>query len=252
MKNNQHARNAQGQLYAIKDAEQNQGPNVVTGTFLLNNYCAYVLFDSGSDRSFVKTIFSRLIDISPVKLGVSYKIELADGKLVSTDTVLRGCTLNLVNHLFEIDIMPIDLGTFDVIIGLDWLVKNNAVIVCGKKVVHVPYGNKTLVVDGDKGASQLKVISCIKARKYIKRGCHLFFAHVTGKESKEKRIEDVPVIRDFPKVFPDDLPKLPPPRQVEFRIDLVSGAAPVARAPYHLAPSEIKELLGQLQELLEK
>ncbi|GJR74881.1 putative reverse transcriptase domain-containing protein [Tanacetum coccineum] len=129
---------------------------------------------------------------------------------------------------------------------------HDAVIVCGEKVVRIPYGNKMLIVESDKGVSRLKVISCIKARKYVERGCHLFLAHVTEKKSKEKRLEDVPVIRDFPEVFPEELPGLPPPRQVEFRIDLVPGAAPVARAPYRLAPSEMRELSVQLQELLEK
>nr|GEX26546.1 reverse transcriptase domain-containing protein [Tanacetum cinerariifolium] len=94
-------------------------------------------------------------------------------------------------------------------------------------MVHVPYKNKTLVVEGDRGASRLKVISCIKARKFIKRGSQLFVAHMTEKEPQEKWIEDVPVIRHFLEVFPDDLPGLLPPRQVEFRIDLVPGAAPV-------------------------
>nr|GFD01147.1 putative reverse transcriptase domain-containing protein [Tanacetum cinerariifolium] len=111
--------------------------------------------------------------------------------------------------------MSIELDTFDVIIGIDWLVEQDAVIVCGKKAVHVPYKNKTLIVEGDRGASRLKVISCIKARKFIERGW-------------------------------------PPPRQVEFQIDLVLGAAPVARAPYRLAPSEMKQLAKQLQELSEK
>ncbi|GJR39685.1 hypothetical protein Tco_1215369 [Tanacetum coccineum] len=240
-----------GRAYAIKDAEP-KGPNVVTGTFLLNNRYASVLFDSGSDRSFVNTRFSSLLDIKPIKIEDSYEVELADGRVVSTNTVLKGCTLSLVNHIFEIDLMPIELGTFDVIIGMDWLVKHDAVIVCGEKVVRIPYGNKTLIVEGDKGGSRLKIISCIKARKYVEQGCHLFLAHVTKKKSKEKRMEDVPVIRDFPEVFPEELPGLPPPRQVEFRIDLVPGAAPVARAPYRLAPSEMKELSVQLQELLEK
>ncbi|GKA12448.1 putative reverse transcriptase domain-containing protein [Tanacetum coccineum] len=122
--------------------------------------------------------------------------------------------------------MPIELGTFDVIIGMDWLVSHDAIIIC--------------------------VISYIKARKYIERGCHLLLAHVTEKEKSEKRLEDVPVICDFPEVFPDDLPGLPPSRQVEFKIDLVPGAAPVPRAPNRLAPSEIKELSKQLKELLEK
>ncbi|GJX22817.1 putative reverse transcriptase domain-containing protein [Tanacetum coccineum] len=196
--------------------------------------------------------YCSLLDIKPIKIEDSYEVELADGRIVSTNTVLKGCTLSLVNYVFEIDLMPIELGTFDVIIGMDWLVKHDAIIVCGEKVVRIPYGNKMLIVEGDKGVSRLKVISCIKARKYVERGCHLFLAHVTESKSKEKRMEDVPVIRDFPKVFPEELPGLPPPRQVEFRIDLVPGAAPVARAPYRLAPSEMKELSVQLQELLEK
>ncbi|GKD92422.1 putative reverse transcriptase domain-containing protein, partial [Tanacetum coccineum] len=149
---------------------------------------------------------------------------------------------------FEIDLMPIELGTFDVIIGMDWLVKHDAVIVCGEKVVCIPYGNKMLIVKSDKGVSRLKVISCIKARKYVEQGCHLFLAHVTKNKSKEKQLEDVPVIHDFP----EELPGLPSPRQVEFRIDLVLGVAPVARAPYRLASSEMKEFSVQLQELLEK
>ncbi|GKA62659.1 putative reverse transcriptase domain-containing protein [Tanacetum coccineum] len=167
-------------------------------------------------RSVVNTRFSSLLDIKPIKIEDSYEVELADGRIVSTNTVLKGCTLSLVNHIFEIDLMPIELGTFDVIIGMDWLVKHSVVIVCGEKVVRIPYGNKTLIVEGDKGRSRLKIISCIKARKYVEQGCHLFLAHVTKKKSKEKQMEDVPVIHDFPEVFPEELPGLPPPRQVEF------------------------------------
>ncbi|GJS04324.1 hypothetical protein Tco_0320832 [Tanacetum coccineum] len=181
-------------------------PNVVTGTFLLNNHYATVLFDSGSDKSFVNTSFSHLININPVRLDTSYEVEWPmEGSL---------------------------LGNFDVVIGMDWSVDQDAVIVCGKKVVHIPVKDKTLVVEGGRGMSRLKIISCIKANKYIERGHQLFVAHVTEKEPKEKRLEDVPVIRDFPEVFPDDLPGLPPPRQVEFKIELVPGAAPVARAPF--------------------
>ncbi|GJX10141.1 putative reverse transcriptase domain-containing protein [Tanacetum coccineum] len=186
-KKKQDERNADGHVYAVKDVDQAQGPNVVT-----------------------------------------------------------------VNHLFKIDLIPIELGAFDVIIGMDWLTDNDAVIICRKKELHIPIKNRTLVVKGDRNSSRLKLISCIKARKYIERGCHLFLAHVTEKEKSEKRLEDVPVIRDFPEVFPDDLPGLPPSRQVEFKIDLVPGTAPVARAPYRLAPLEMKEFSEQLKELLEK
>ncbi|GJU15631.1 hypothetical protein Tco_1143597 [Tanacetum coccineum] len=105
-------------------------------------------------------------------------------------------------------------------------------------------------------SKSLSIISCEKAQKYIEKGCQLFLAQVTVKENKdkseEKRLEDVPTVRDFPEVFPEDLPGLPPTRQVEFQIDLVPGAAPVARAPYRLAPSEMEELSTQLQELSDK
>nr|GEU83170.1 hypothetical protein [Tanacetum cinerariifolium] len=164
-----------------------------------------------------------------VKLNSSYEVELANGKVVSTNSILSGCTLNLLDHLFDIDLMPIELGTFDVIVGMDWLVERDALIVYGKKEVHVPYKNKTLVVKSDSGVSQLK-----------------------EKEPAKKQLQDLPMICNFPKVFLDDLPELPPPQQVEFKIEPILGAAPVVRVPYHLAPSELKELSDQLKELSEK
>nr|GEY75536.1 reverse transcriptase domain-containing protein [Tanacetum cinerariifolium] len=195
-----------GQAYALRDGDQNLGPNVVTGTFLLNNHYARVLFDSGSDKSFMNVNFSHLIAIEPVKVDPSYEVELADGRVVSTNTILRGCTLNLVNHLFEIDLMPIELGTFDVIIGMDWLILHDAVIVCGKKEVHVPLKKRTLVVKGDDCVSRLKVLSCMKVKKYVDRESYLFFAQVIEKEPAERRLEDVPVICKFLDVFPEDFP----------------------------------------------
>nr|GEX35011.1 hypothetical protein [Tanacetum cinerariifolium] len=174
---------ARGQAYAIKDAEP-QGSNVVTSTILLNNRYAFVLFDSGSDRSFVDTRFSAMLDIDPIKIGASYEVELADGRVASTNAVLRGYTLNLVNRIFEINLMPIELGTFDVIIDMDWLVKHDAIIDCGEKVVRIPYGSEMLIVESDKGVSRLKVILCIKVCKYIERGYH----QLCIKE------EDIPII----------------------------------------------------------
>ncbi|GKF31082.1 putative reverse transcriptase domain-containing protein [Tanacetum coccineum] len=148
--------------------------------------------------------------------------------------------------------MVIEVGSFDVIIGMDWLSRYDAAILCEEKKVRIPMEGKTLVIEVDRNNSRLKIVSCIKDRRYIEKSCELFLAQVTEQESKEKRLEDVPIIRDFPEVFPDELPGLPPPRQVEFRIDRIPGVAPVARAPYRLAPSEMKELSKQLQELSEK
>nr|GFB64069.1 putative reverse transcriptase domain-containing protein [Tanacetum cinerariifolium] len=172
--------------------------NVVTGTFFLNNRYASILFDTDADRSFGDN---------------HYDVELADGKIVGINTIIRGCTLNFLNHPFTIDLMPVERGSFDAIIGMDCLRKHHAVIVCDEKLISA-------TKEDDK--------------------------------PERKQVKDVPIVQDFPEVFLENLPGLPPARPVEFHIDLIPGAAPVARAPYRLAPSEIKELLEQMQELSEK
>ncbi|GJX41847.1 putative reverse transcriptase domain-containing protein [Tanacetum coccineum] len=137
----------------------------------------------------------------------------------------------VTGHPFNIDLMPVELGSFDVIIGMDWLRRCHVVIVCDEKLVQIPYGNETLTFCGNE-------------------------THISAKKeedkSERKQIKDVPIVRDFPEVFPEDLPGLPPARPVEFQIDLIPGAAPVARAPCRLAPSEMKELSEQLQEISDK
>ncbi|GJU62931.1 putative reverse transcriptase domain-containing protein [Tanacetum coccineum] len=197
---------------------------------------------------------------APTTLDHGYNVELADGSIIWVNMVLLGCTLNFLNHPFHVDLMPVEMGTYDVIIGMDWLTKYQAIIDCAKKIVRIPFGSEILIFHGDgsrnKRGTRLNIISCTKAQKYVLQGCHVFLAHITVKEtgdkSKKKQLEEVPIVKNFPEVFPEDLPGLPPTRQVEFHIDLVPGAAPVARAPYRLAPSEMKELADQLQELSDK
>ncbi|GKE52663.1 hypothetical protein Tco_1487819 [Tanacetum coccineum] len=156
--------------------------------------------------------------------------------------------------------MPVELYSFDVIIIMDWLANHHAVIVCDEKIMWIPYGDEVLIVQGDRSGkenkSKLSLISCTKTQKHIKKGFQIFLAQVTNKETKDKsedkRLKNVPIVRDFLEVFPEDLPELLPTRQVEFQINLVPGVAPVARSPYKLAPSELQELSTQLQELSDK
>ncbi|GJV53944.1 putative reverse transcriptase domain-containing protein [Tanacetum coccineum] len=251
---------AKGKAYAIGGGDAHPGSNVVMGMFLLNNHYASVLFDSGADQSFISTTFSTLLDRIPDTLDVSYAVELADERISKTNTMLRGCTKRLLGHPFNNDLIPVELGSFDVIISMDWLANNHAVIFYDKKIVHIPFGDEIMIVQGDMSdkekKSTLSIISCTKTQKYMEKGCQVFMVHVTKKEtkvkSKEKRLEDMPIVRKFLEIFPEDLPRLPPARQVEFQIDLVPSAAPVARAPYKLAPSEMQELSAQLQELSDK
>nr|GEU64430.1 putative reverse transcriptase domain-containing protein [Tanacetum cinerariifolium] len=134
----------------------------------------------------------------------TYNIEMADGNLISTNTVIQCCTLTLLNQPFEIDLMPIILSSFDIVIGMDWLSKYYAKVICDEKVVHIPIKDETLIIR----------------------------AQVMEKKSDEKRLENIPVVREFSDVFQEELPVLPPVRQVEFQINLILGAAPVARVPY--------------------
>ncbi|GJR89618.1 putative reverse transcriptase domain-containing protein [Tanacetum coccineum] len=194
---------AHGRAYMLKDKNAHQDPNVVIGTFLLNQHLARVLFDSGADKSFVSISLASMLNIPPITLDTTYDIKMVDGNLVGTNTVIQGCTLILLNQPFEVDLMPIKLGSFDVVIGMDWLSKYHARIICDEKVVYIPINGETLIIWGDR-------------------------------------------------IFLEDLPGLPLVRQVEFQINLMPGAAPVARAPYRLAPSEMQELSDQLQELADR
>ncbi|KAL8260217.1 hypothetical protein R6Q59_028170 [Mikania micrantha] len=146
-----------------------------------------------------------------------------------------------------------ELGSFEIIIGMDWLSLNRVEIVCSEKLLRIPMANgEVLEVRGDQAKRSVKIISCIKARKCLQKKCVVFLAHMMEKQKDKIKIQDVPVVKEYPEVFPDDLPGLPPARPVEFGIDLVPGATPVAKSPYRLAPSEMQELSNQLQELQDK
>nr|GFB81829.1 putative reverse transcriptase domain-containing protein [Tanacetum cinerariifolium] len=184
-------------------------------------------------HSVLKIEFTPFINISSVDLNTSYDVELAYGKIVSTNTILCGCTLALFSHMFKIDLLPTRLGSFDVIVGMDWLSYHRAVTVCYEKIVRIPLPNgEILEIHGERPEKDPKSLSCIKA--------------------DEVRLDDIRTVCDFPEVFPDDLIGLPSVRENEFRIDLIPGALPVVKSPYRLALSEMQELSNQLKELQEK
>ncbi|GJW90719.1 putative nucleotidyltransferase, ribonuclease H [Tanacetum coccineum] len=183
--------------------------------------------------NFISTEFAPLLNVKPSIVNPGYVIEVADGKKVEVDRIIRDCKLELGSSLFSINLIPLGHGSFDVIVGMDWLSQHKAVIVCHEKVVEIPVEDgRTLRVHGE------RTVGIAKALKSVKED--------------EPKLGDISVVRDFEDVFPEDLSGLPPQRQVEFRIDLVPGATPIAKSPYRLAPSEMQELSGQLQELQDK
>ncbi|GJW44798.1 putative reverse transcriptase domain-containing protein [Tanacetum coccineum] len=171
--------------------------------------------------------------IEPSDLDFSYEIEIASGQLVEIDKVIKDCKLEINGHVFDINLIPFGSGSFDVIIGMDWLSDHRAEIICHEKVVRIPLlDGKVLRVLGEKPEEKVRQLMRAKAKK--------------------KKQEEIVVVKDFLEVFPDDLSGLPPVREIQFQIELVLGAMPVAKSPYRLAPSELEELSGQLKELQDK
>ncbi|GJZ51898.1 putative reverse transcriptase domain-containing protein [Tanacetum coccineum] len=231
LEGNQNTRNngnqARGRAFSVNVVDALQDPNVMTGTFSLNDHFSTVLFDSRVDFSFISTKFAPLLNVKPSIISPGYVIEVANGKKEEVDRIIRDCKLELGNSLFTIGLIPLGHGSFDVIMGMDWLSKNKAEIVCHEKVVRIPLeGGEILRVQGERTLGGTKTLMSMKA--------------------EEPKLSDIPIVQDFVDVFPEDLSGLPPKRQVEFRIDLIPGATSVTKSPYRLAPSEMQELSKQL------
>nr|GEV38003.1 hypothetical protein [Tanacetum cinerariifolium] len=224
---------ARGKAFMLGAEEACQDPNIVTGTFTLNNHFATTLFDSGVDYSFVSTTFIPLLDIEPSELGFRYEIEIASGQLVEIDKVITGCQLEIEGHVFDIDLIPFGYESFDVIIGMGWLSNYKTEIIYHEKVVRIPLlDGKVLIVLGVSPKEKARLLMSTKA--------------------SDKKQGEIFVVRYFLEVFLDDLSGLSPIQKNEFRIELIPGSVPIAKSPYRLAPSELEELSGQLKELQDK
>ncbi|XP_023732715.1 uncharacterized protein LOC111880516 [Lactuca sativa] len=206
-------------VLAMGQGEVVQDPSIVISTFPLNNIYACILFDSGAERTFVSHKFKHLLNQNPQKLSETFMVEMANGKTETTNDIFIGCTLTLNNHSFQINLMSFNIRIFDVIIGMDWLSPYHANIMCHEKVVclHIPT-NETQIIYDDKSGANLHLISCIKAQKFLHNKNHAFLAHVVDKQKEGKNIKDIPKVCNFPDVFPEDLPGIPPSDRSNFEL----------------------------------
>ncbi|GJY41134.1 putative reverse transcriptase domain-containing protein [Tanacetum coccineum] len=182
---------------------------------------------------FISTKFAPPLNVKPSIANPGYVIEVTNGKKEEVDRIFRSCRLDLGDSMFLIDLIPLGQGSFDVIVGMDWLSNQKAVIVCHEKIVRILVeGGKVPYVQVERNDGKTKTLMSTKAN--------------------EPTLSDILIVRDFEDVFLDDLSGLPPQRQVEFSIDLIPGATPIAKSPYQLEPSKMQELSEQLQELQDK
>ncbi|KAL8155242.1 hypothetical protein AgCh_000568 [Apium graveolens] len=206
----------------MKDVVQNS--EVIAGTLLLNNVEAKVLIDSGATRSFISETFVDKLQYDKMVMNEVVNVVIENQEKIPMSQLYPKCEIDISGYKFSADLILFKLGEFDIILGMDWLGKNNSQINCKSK----------------------------KAKKLLRKGCESFLAYVVDSERDNLSIEDIPVVNEFPDMFLDKLPGLPPDRQIEFEINLALGTEPVSKAPYRMAPAEMKELASQLQKLLDK
>ncbi|XP_071909683.1 uncharacterized protein [Coffea arabica] len=241
-------------VYAIDDQPVPDSSEVVEGTLPIFHRLAKVLIDPGATHSFVNPSFMSGIDVQPVRLPFDLEIRTPMGnRKVITSLAYKNCEFYIGEQKMLVDLISLDIKGYDVIIGMDFLGHHHAKLDCREKIVEfcIP-GEATLRLDVKGRLASSAMVSGIRARKMLSKGAQGFIAFLINTPSDQVKLEDVPVVRDFPDVFPEELMTLPPEREVEFKIDLVTGTAPISKTPYRMAPAELKELKVQLQDLLEK
>ncbi|KAI3717564.1 hypothetical protein L1987_69266 [Smallanthus sonchifolius] len=230
---------ARTRAYALTEEEARVNPDVVSRTFLVNDEHAAILFDSGASKSIIFNAFSRKQVFTINTIVKAFSVQTAVGKNSTVYQVTEDCIVEIEGHNFPSRLFLLPLGGFDIVLGMDWLAANEAQIICKRKRIHLkaPSGSP-ITVYGDWNCTMPNVISMIKAESYMRRGCEAYLAYVIDDRMKTKELKNVPVVCNFLEVFPEDLPGLPPDREIEFQIDLLPGAEPVAKAPCRLALSQ--------------
>ncbi|TYK30559.1 Transposon Ty3-G Gag-Pol polyprotein [Cucumis melo var. makuwa] len=222
----------QGKVYAMTQQEAEDAPDVITGTVLICNVPADVLFDPGATHSFVSSIFLTKLNRMLEPLSEVIAIYTPVGDVLLVKEVLHNCEVLVEGKGLLVDLIPLELQR--------------------KEVVFRKPGFAEVVVRGMRKAVSRSLISVLKAGKLLRKGCIAFLAHIVVVQREKLKLEDVPVVKEFLDVFPDDLSGLPPDREIEFTIELLPGTTPISQAPYRMSPSELKDLKMQLQELVDK
>ncbi|KAA0043118.1 ty3-gypsy retrotransposon protein [Cucumis melo var. makuwa] len=243
----------QGKVFATNKTEAERAGTVVTGTLPVLGHYALVLFDSGSSHSFISSAFvlHARLEVEPLHHVLS--VSTPSGECMLSKEKVKACQIEIADHVIEVTLLVLNMLDFDVILGMDWLAANHASIDCSSnEVVFNPLSMASFKFKGEGSRSLPQVISAIRASKLLSQGTWSILASVVDTREVDVSLSSEPVVRDYPDVFPEELSGLPPHREVEFAIELEPGTVPISKAPYRMAPAELKELKVQLQELLYK
>jgi hypothetical protein len=240
-------------VYAITNQDAQASNAVLTGTLTVGLSKARVLFDPGATHSFVSPFYRERVGREPIPLEQLLSVSTPLKEDIVVDRVCEECHVWVEGHDLIADLIVLPLLEFDVVLGMDWLAKHYAHVDCHNKVItfSIP-GVVEFSYQGERSDVQGRLISVMSIRRMLRKKCTGYLAFVTIVDSATPKLEDISVVREFSDVFPEDLPGLPPEREIEFGIDLVPSTTPISIPPYRMAPAELKELKDQLQDLLDK
>ncbi|XP_057469656.1 uncharacterized protein LOC130758731 [Actinidia eriantha] len=243
----------QGRAFALMPGDARNNEDVVAGNLMICSLPAYVLFDTGSSHTFVSTQFTSRLDRKPEPLGYELVVSQPMNKGTVCSMVYRDCSVCIDETVISTDLIPLKMEYFDVIFGMDWLSRNGATIHCLEKCIILKNSEqKEVRLEGERVVTPPYFVSMACAQRLLRKGCQGYLCNVMLSLSKDLSVADIPVVREFPEVFPEELPGVPVDREIEFVIECVPGTQPISKAPYRMAPAELKELKSQLQELLDK
>ena len=250
---NQQKQKVAGRVFALTKQDAKTSPSMVSSMLVITNQHAQVLFDSSSTHSFISHGFAWRLNMTPETLDFELSVDTPFGHVMCTDKVYKSCNVLVSGRELEANLVLLDMYEFEVILGMDWLSTFHASIDCfGKKVVFRIPGQDEFVFEGVHVVRPPPLVSAMQAKRLLRKGCKGFLAYVLKSEETTLETANLSVVKEFPDVFSKDLHGLPPEREVKFTIDLVLGTSPISKAPYRMAPAELKELKEQLQDLLDK
>ncbi|XP_061365886.1 uncharacterized protein LOC133309163 [Gastrolobium bilobum] len=241
---NPNRNSTQARVFTLDANEAQKYLNLIKGNVILNGYPMSVIFDSGASGSFMAKHTALRIGITLAPLPYELNISTPTGGHCTASEICRGVILQFEGNTYTVSLVVLPVFNFDVIIGMDWLSENGMTLDC--------QAGKVIVPPRDGNSLSFSTISLLQVRKELIRGAAGYLLLMESETSVGKSIRDVPVVNEFEEVFLDEIPRLPPHREIEFPIELIPGVGPISIAPYRMAPLELRELKKQIEELLEK
>jgi len=239
---------AGGRVYCLEAKEEGDQDlhTVISGMFLVNAIPVTVLFDAGATHSFINPDTTSRMDCECTEMDVQLYVTTPVGSVYQAERVARNCTSIISGRLFLGDLILLGIRGYDVILGMDWLTQHQATIDCNKKTLTLTTSEgERIQYKGGDSTTTIPVISSAKACKLIGKGCAAYLCAVEATDTLEPDLNSIPVVQNFPQVF-QEVPGLPPDRDMEFSIELLPGTTLISKAPYRMAPPELVELRKQL------